>query len=462
MTSPEPGSSPLEARAHTVLLGNFTPIDRTPARVPVIVRGEGCYVYDDAGRRYLDGLAALFCVNVGHGREELAEAAAAQARQLAFFHAWGMAHPPVIELAERIVALAGGPFRRAFFTSGGSESVESAIKLARSYHLARGDERRVKVIARDLAYHGTSLGALAATGIPGLRGDYEPLIPDFGRHVPNTDTYRLNAAADPLDSARAIERLILAEGPETVSAVIVEPVQNNGGSITAPPGYFDLVREICDRHGVLLLSDEVICAWGRLGEMFGHQRVGYQPDIVATAKGLTSAYSPMGAVLASERVLEPFVGDSGSIFAHGFTFSGHPVSARVASANIDIIEREDLCGHVREAAPRLRARLEGLRDISIVGDVRGDGFLQSIELVADQTTRERLPLQLTTQLVGDALPRVLRERGLICRVDGRTGTPVLTLAPPLIAGDEQFDEIEAALRAALTAAEHVVRSADQA
>ena len=362
-------------------------------------------------------------------------------------------HPAIVPS----ISLAGGSFRRAFFTSGGSESVESAIKLARSYHLARGDQRRVKVIARHQAYHGTSLGALAATGIPELRGDYEPLIPDFGRHVPNTDTYRLDAGADPLDSARAIERLILAEGPDTVSAVIVEPVQNNGGSIPAPEGYFELVRGICDRHGVLLLSDEVICAWGRLGEMFGHQRVGYEPDIVATAKGLTSAYSPMGAVIASERVLEPLVGDSGSVFAHGFTFSGHPVSARVASANLDIIEREDLCGHVREAGPRLRARLDGLRDISIVGDVRGDGFLQSIELVRDQASRERLAPQLTARLAGDELPRILRERGLICRVDGRAGTPVLTLAPPLIADDEQFDEIEGALRAALTAADDIVR-----
>ncbi len=419
------------------------------AEVPIIVRGEGCYVYDEHGKRYLDGLSALYCVNVGHGRAELAEAAEAQARELAFYTTWSYAHPRAIELATRVAELAPPGLNRVFFTSGGSEAVESAWKLARAYHGLRGEPTRTKLIARDLAYHGTTLGALTATGLTSLRQPFEPLVPG-GCHVPNTNSYRWSETRDPLWAADAIEERIEFEGPGTVAAVILEPVQNAGGCFVPQDGYFQRVREICDRHGVLLISDEVICSWGRLGHWFGSERFGYVPDIITTAKGLTSAYIPMGAVIASDRVAEPFLyGDA--MFAHGFTFGGHPVAAAVALANIDLIEREDLCGRVREREGALRAMLERLRDIPIVGDVRGAGFFHAIELVKDQETKETFDHEESEELLRGYLSGELFARGLICRSDDR-GDPVVQLAPPLIAGQEQFDEIEAILRPVLTEA----------
>ena len=417
--------------------------------VLVIARGEGCYVYDEHGKRYLDGLSALFCVNAGHGRAELGEAAARQAKELGFYINWSYAHPPAIELAARIASLAPGDLNRVFFTSGGSEAVESAWKLARNWHRLRGDGQRHKLIARELAYHGTSLGALAATGLTGLRTPFEPLTPG-GCHVPNTNSYRWPAERDPLWAADAIEERILFEGPETVAAVILEPVQNAGGCFVPQDGYFQRVREICDRHGVLLISDEVICSWGRLGHWFGCQRYGFQPDLITTAKGLTSAYVPMGAVIASDRVAEPFM-EGTQMFAHGFTFGAHPVAAAVALANLDIFEREDLCGQVLEREGEFRASLEGLRDLPIVGDVRGVGYFCAIELVKDKDTKQTFDDEESERLLRGFLSGELYRRGLICRTDDR-GDPVVQLAPPLIAGEEQFQEIEAVLRSVLSEA----------
>jgi adenosylmethionine-8-amino-7-oxononanoate aminotransferase len=417
--------------------------------VPVIVRGEGCYVYDEQGNRYLDGLSALFCVNAGHGRGELADAAARQARELGFYINWSYAHPPAIQLAARLASLAPGDLNRVFFTSGGSEAVESAWKLARNWHRIRGDGQRTKLIARELAYHGTSLGALAATGLTSLRAPFEPLTPG-GCHVANTNSYRWPEGRDPLWAADAIEERILFEGPETVAAVILEPVQNAGGCFVPQEGYFQRVREICDRHGVLLISDEVICSWGRLGHWFGCERFGYQPDLITTAKGLTSAYAPMGALIASDRVAEPFL-EGKSMFEHGFTFGAHPVAAAVALANLDIFEREDLCGRVREHEARFRETLDGLRDLPIVGDVRGAGFFCAIELVKDRDTKETFDEEESERLLRGFLSGELYRRGLICRADDR-GDPVVQLAPPLIAGEEQFEEIEAILRSVLSEA----------
>src|SRR5215469_10997289 len=291
--------------------------------VPIITKADGCYVYDEHGNRYLDGLSALFCVNAGHGRSEYGEAAARQVEELDFYTLWSYAHPRAIELATRIASLAPGDLNRIFFTSGGSEAVESALKLSRQYFKLAGKPNKTKVIAREIAYHGTSLGALSATGITDLRQPFEPLTPG-GCHVPNTNTYRLPRHLQPADLAETIKDRIEFEGPDTVAAVILEPVQNAGGCFTPPDGYFQRVREICDEYEVLLISDEVICAWGRLGEWFGAQRYDYLPDIVTTAKGLTSAYAPMGAVIVSDRIAEPFQQGTSS-FVHGFTFGGHPV-----------------------------------------------------------------------------------------------------------------------------------------
>jgi adenosylmethionine-8-amino-7-oxononanoate aminotransferase len=422
--------------------------------VPIIVRGEGCYVWDDHGNRYLDGLSALFCVNSGHGRAELGDAAAAQVRELDFITVWSYAHPRAIELATRIAALAPGDLNRVFFTNSGSEAVESALKLARSYHRMRGSGQKTKVVAREIAYHGTTLGALSATGIPALRTEFEPLAPG-GVHVPNTNSYHWPPDRDPLWAADAIEEKILFEGPETVAAVILEPLQNAGGCIPPQEGYFQRVREICDRYDVLLISDEVICAWGRLGHYFGCERYGYQPDIITVAKALTSAYVPMGGMIVSDKLYEPY-SEGKAMFAHGSTFAGHPVAAAVAMANLDVFEREDLCGHVREHEGEFRAALESLYDIPIVGDVRGDGYFMAIELVKDKDTKKSLDDEESEELLRGFLSGELYRRGLICRADDR-GDPVIQLSPPLIAEGQQWGEIVDVLRPVLEEASRRVR-----
>ncbi|HEV2923187.1 MAG TPA: aspartate aminotransferase family protein [Solirubrobacteraceae bacterium] len=419
------------------------------AEVPVIVRGEGCYVYDEHGNRHLDGLSALYCVNVGHGRAELAEAAAAQAKELGFYTNWSYAHPKAIELAARIADLAPGNLNRVFFTSGGSEAVESAWKLAKAYHAARGEPTRHKIVSRNLAYHGTSMGALTATALTALRVPFEPLTPG-GVKVPNTNSYRWHEDRDPLWAADAIEEAIEFEGPETVAAVILEPVQNGGGCFVPQDGYFRRAREICDRHGVLLISDEVICSWGRLGYWFGCDRYDYRPDIITTAKGISSAYVPLGAMIAGDHLAEPFLRGK-TVFNHGFTFGGHPVACAVALANIDVIEREELCAKVLANERPFREMLESLRDLPIVGDVRGAGYFQAIELVKDKDTKETFNAEESEQLLRGYLSGELYRRGLICRTDDR-GDPIVQLSPPLIAGPEQFEEIEAVLRPVLSEA----------
>jgi adenosylmethionine-8-amino-7-oxononanoate aminotransferase len=459
VTEPEVGApSALQERARRHLWMHFTRMGAYDEEheVPVITRGDGCYVYDQHGKRYLDGLSALFCVNAGHGRIELGEAAARQVKDLGFFTNWSYAHPLAIELAERIASLAPGDLNRVFFTSGGSEAVESAWKLARQYHRLNGDAQRTKIISREIAYHGTTFGALSITGITPLRTPFEPLVPG-AYHAPNTNSYRWPEERDPLWAAEEIEHVIEFQDPETVAAVILEPVQNSGGCIVPQDGYWQRVREICDKYGVLLIADEVICSWGRLGHYFGVERFGVVPDIVTTAKALTSAYAPMGAVIVSDRLAEPFMHDT-KMFTHGITFGGHPVSAAVAMANLDIFEREDLCGHVREKEGEFREMLEGLHeDLPIVGDVRGAGYFLALELVKDKETKETFNDEESEELLRGFLSGELYRRGLICRADDR-GDPVIQLSPPLIADTEQFQEIDSVLRSVLTDAwDRVVR-----
>ncbi|GAB99696.1 putative aminotransferase [Gordonia namibiensis NBRC 108229] len=419
---------------------------------PVITRGEGMRIFDDQGRSYLDALAGLFVVQVGHGREELAEAAARQAKDLAFFPLWSYATPPAIELAERLAAYAPGDLNRVFFTTGGGEAVESAWKLAKQYFKLVGKPGKHKVISRAVAYHGTPQGALAITGVPALKEAFEPLTPGAFR-VPNTNIYRAadDMSADPKKFGRwAADRIAEAiefEGPDTVSAVFLEPVQNAGGCFPPPPGYFERVREICDEYDVLLVSDEVICAFGRIGSMFACDDFGYVPDIITCAKGMTSGYSPIGAMIASDRLFEPFR-DGTTTFAHGYTFGGHPVSAAVALANLDIFEREGLNEHVKTQAPAFRATLEKLHDLPIVGDVRGEGYFYGIELVKDKATKETFTAAESERILRGFLSTALFDAGLYCRADDR-GDPVVQLAPPLIAGQAEFDEIEQILRSVL-------------
>ncbi|GLW34173.1 aspartate aminotransferase family protein [Actinoplanes regularis] len=445
----------LSATARDHLWMHFTRLSTyQDAPVPVITRGDGCYVWDSTGRRYLDGLSALFVVQTGHGRQELAEAAAKQASELAYFPIWSYAHPKAIELAGRLASMAPGDLNRVFFTTGGSEAVESAWKLARSYFKRVGKPLKTKVISRAVAYHGSSMGALSITGIPPFKQDFEPLVPSTAR-VPNTNYYRRSDESMTPEqfgvwAADRIAEMIEFEGPDTVAAVYLEPVQNAGGCFPPPPGYFQRVREICDRYDVLLVSDEVICAFGRLGEYFGADRYGYQPDIITVAKGLTSGYVPLGAMIASERLAEPFLTGT-NWFAHGITYGGHPVGSAVALANLDILEREQLNKHVRDNSPVFRSYLERLLDLPIVGDVRGDGYFFGIEMVKDKATKATFDAEESERLLRGFLSSALFEAGLYCRADDR-GDPVIQLAPPLTATETQFTEIEQILRGVLTEA----------
>jgi len=445
----------LSAKAREHLWMHFTRLSSyAQAPVPTIVRGEGARIFDVNGRSYLDGLAGLFVVQAGHGRRELAEAAYKQASELAFFPIWSYAHPPAIALADRLADHAPGDLNKVFFTTGGGEAVETAWKLAKQYFKLVGKPMKHKVISRNIAYHGTPQGALSITGIPDAKKWFEPLVP--GAHkVHNTNFYRAPEHGDDLEAfglwaADQIDHAIEMEGPDTVACVFIEPVQNSGGCFPPPPGYFQRVREICDKHDVLLVSDEVICAFGRLGTMFGCDKFGYVPDMITCAKGLTSGYSPIGACIVSDRIAEPFwSGDD--YFPHGYTFGGHPVSAAVAMANLDIFEREGLNEHVLQNEGAFRATLEKLTDLPIVGDVRGDGYFYGIELVKDKATKETFDAEESERLLRGFLSKALFAGGLYCRADDR-GDPVVQLAPPLIIGQPEFDEIEQILRSVLTEA----------
>ena len=438
---------------------------------PIIVRGDGCYLEDARGNRYLDALAGLFSVNIGYGYgEEVGQAALAQMRELPFYTNWTYAHPRAIELAAEVASLAPGDLNRVFFVSGGSEAVESAWKLARQYYVARRTQRlhaivvnpggepqtrhdaiasemqgpplRYKAIARRIAYHGTTYGALSINGIPALRSPFEPLVPEV-RHVANTNRYHR-----PSDETEAeftayllddLEQTILAMDPETVCLVHMEPVQNAGGAFVAPAGYWQGVRELCDRYDILLSADEVITAFGRLGHWFASERYDIRPDIVTCAKGLSSSYAAIGAVVTTDRVMEPFL-EASAMYSHGITFGGHPVMSAIALKNIEIMKRERLNEHVLESEGAFRATLEQLLDLPIVGDVRGAGFFYALELVKDKETRETFSDEECETLLRGFLSPRLFERGLICRADDR-GDPVIQISPPLVAGQSEFDEM---------------------
>jgi adenosylmethionine-8-amino-7-oxononanoate aminotransferase len=429
--------------------------------VPIIVRGDGCYLEDANGKRYLDALAGLFTVNIGYGfGEEIGQAALAQMRELPFYTNWSYAHPRAIELAAELASLAPGDLNRAFFVSGGSEAVESAWKLARQYFLARGGKRidadetrhdehvgappprKYKAIARQIAYHGTTMGALSINGIPSLRMPFEPLVPEV-RHVKNTNRYHRPPEETEAEFTQMLledlEDTILAMGPETVCLVHMEPVQNAGGAFTPPEGYWQGVRALCDQYDILLSADEVITAFGRLGHWFASERYDIRPDIVCCAKGLSSAYAPIAAVLASDKVTAPFLEDS-SMYAHGITFGGHPVMSAIALKNIEIMKREKILERVLRNEDALRTSLETLLELPIVGDVRGTGYFYALELVKDKETRETFNDEECETLLRGFLSGALFERGLICRADDR-GDPVIQISPPLIAGQEEFDEI---------------------
>jgi adenosylmethionine-8-amino-7-oxononanoate aminotransferase len=474
MTSAAPTKLDLQRAAREHLWLHFTRMGGyQDGEVPIIVRGDGCYLEDSNGKRYLDALAGLFSVNIGYGYgEEMGEAAAAQMRELPFYTNWSYAHPRAIELASEIASLTPGDLNRLFFVSGGSEAVESAWKLARQYYSARGEqrvraaiapsgesqvrvdeaqaigtaERRWKAISRNVAYHGTTMGALSINGIPSLRTPFEPLVPEV-LHVRNTNRFH----RPPDETEKEFTALLLDElvetiegaGPQTVCMVIMEPVQNAGGAFTPPEGYWRGVREICDRYDILLCADEVITGFGRVGAWFGSERYDIRPDLMTIAKGLSSSYASIGAVVASDRVMEPFMRDT-SMYSHGITFGGHPVQAAVALKNIEIMKRDQIVEHVSSTQDTFRAKLEQLLDLPIVGDVRGTGFFYAVELVKDKDTKTTFDDDECETLLRQFLSPRLFERGLICRADDR-GDPVVQISPPLIAGEEEFDQITSIL-----------------
>ena len=436
---------------------------------PIIVRGDGCYLEDVDGKRYLDALAGLFSVNLGYGYgEEIGQAALEQMRELPFYTNWTYAHPRAIELASEVASLAPGDLNRVFFVSGGSEAVESAWKLARQYFQVRAGAsqvpgvepgemigrqvggppqgRKYKAIARDVAYHGTTFGALSINGVEALRTPFEPLVPEV-RHVSNTNRYHRPEGETEEEFTdfllNELERTILEMDPETVCLVHMEPVQNAGGAFVAPAGYWAGVRALCDKYDILLSADEVITGFGRVGHWFASERYDIRPDIVTCAKGLSSSYAAIGAVVATDRVMEPFLSAS-AMYTHGITFGGHPVMSAIALKNIEIMKRERIMEHVLGNEAAFRSTLEQLLDLPIVGDVRGTGFFYAIELVRDKETKAGFTQEQSEQLLRGFLSGELFERGLICRADDR-GDPVVQISPPLIAGRAEFDQIAGVL-----------------
>lgn len=406
-----------------------------------ITRGEGCRVFDIQGNAYLDCHAGLWLVNVGYGRREIADAIATQAHELAWFSSFeGYTNVPSTDLSERLIDLLRPEgMAKVFFSSGGSDAVETALKITRMYWKLRGQAQRYKIVARQRAYHGVSFGALSATGMPANRNAFEPLVPGF-RHAIAPDRYQhptVSEAEAAAFFADDLERVIVGEGPGSVAAVIAEPIQGAGGVIIPPQGYLQRVREICDTYGILLIADEVITGFGRAGEWFGCRNWQLRPDIVAMAKGLTSGYLPLGATAVTEEVFDVFRRheSAGGAFRHGNTYSGHPIACAAALANIEIIEKEDLVGNAKRVGAHLLARLKPLENHPMVGEVAGLGLIGRIQMTADKATRRSLPAQL---LIGDRIAAEMRARGVIMRP---LPYDVLSYSPPLCLAEAEADQI---------------------
>lgn len=424
--------------------------------LPVFVRGDGCHLFDSEGRRFLDGLAGLFCVNLGHSRGDIAAAASKQMELLPYSTNWGSAHPPSIEAASLIAELTPGDLNTTFFVNSGSEAVESALKFVRQYHRSNGQPHRTKVISRRMAYHGTTMGALSLTGIPKLREPFGPLL-EGTLHVPNTLGLLGDCGpARELEPVRAIEQVIEEEGAETIAAIFAEPVQNGRGALVPPDGYWRELRRICDEHGILLVSDEVICSFGRIGSWFGSARFGVVPDLVTFAKGSTSGYAPLGGVVVRERLIEQLFDHAGTGFTHGATWGGHPVATAVAVATIKAMQAESVVSNVDELGVELRAGLDSLqRDHRCVKDVRGTGYFYAIELMANRESGRELTDEESTRVLREVLPAAFRRTGVLLRGDDRGATMVM-VSPPLIADREVLNELLAGIDGMLTVIESAV------
>ena len=423
-----------------------------------IVRGEGSHVWDNQGKEYIDARAGLFCVNVGYGRKEIADAIYEQLLAIPYVSSFNFPSIPAAQFAERLARLAPNENPRVVLVCGGSEAVESALKVARQYQAKKGYPRRYKTISRKVAYHGVTLGALSVTGLTSWRAPFEPLVPG-ACHVPIPYCYRcefgLEYPSCDLECAKAVERVIEFEDPETVSALIMEPVQNSGGCIVPPPEYFPFIRELCTRYGVVMIMDEVLTGFGRTGKWFGSEHWGVVPDITTCAKGISSGYVPLGATIVKKEMADIFLGEEDNKLMHGFTFGDHPVSAAAGLANIDIMERENLNQRAMEMGEYLKKRLhEALDDHPMVGDIRGLGLFVGIELVKNKETKEQL--QAGTELMGWLTDNLL-ERGIICRSSDRL-EPVIQLSPPLIISKEDLDRVVTVIEEVITGLEKMAKS----
>ncbi|ONI80726.1 aspartate aminotransferase family protein [Saccharothrix sp. ALI-22-I] len=435
----------LSATAARHLLLNMTP-NGSPGDdgVFVVRSGDGPYVRDEDGTRYIDGLSGLYCCQLGYSyADEIAEAAGKQLRELCYSPLWSAsAHPAAIELAERLAGIAPAGIEHTFFSSGGAEAVETAWKIARLYHALHGEPGRTKALSRRGAYHGLTIGALSLTDEPGLTEPYGPPAIDT-RFVSNTNRHGLppEMANDSVFTAHLLaelEDVIVAEGPETIAMLIAEPVQNRGGCIAPPAGYWQGLRALADRYGFLLVADEVITGFGRLGEWFGGDRYGAEPDVVTVAKGITAGYAPMGATLVGPRVAE-VINRPGVVLNHGYTFGGHPLSAAIALRTLEIMERDEVFDNVRDLQGGFASGMAALTDLPIVADVRGAGFFYAVELNGDREDGG-FSDAARQALVVDLIPRRLREAGLLARVYDRAA-PLLQIAPPLISDRPLLDRI---------------------
>lgn len=413
--------------------------------------GRGARITDSTGREYIDGLSGLWNVNIGHGREELADAARQQMATLAFHSSYaGGSNEPAIGLAERLSRLTYPSINTFFFTSGGAEASETSFKTARFYWKALGKPEKIKVISRHRAYHGLTLAAMSATGLPAFWPMFEPRTPGF-LHVDAPDPYRFVNRTPEVSlgvaAANALEEAILREGPDTVAAFIAEPVQGAGGVIIPPADYFGRIREICSRHDVLFIADEVITGFGRTGRWFGLEHYGVEPDIMQFAKGITSGYIPLGGVGVSDTVRDVINGvPAAKRWMHAFTYSGHPTCCAVALANIAIIERERLVERSAAAGARLLGKLRELEIMDGVGHVRGQGLIAAVEVVADKSTKSLFPADAgITQKLTDAM----LDRGLYTRV----AMDCICIAPPLVTTDAELDRLVDIVRESIA---HVV------
>ena len=443
--------SNLATRDIETLVHPYTNLDAFRETGPLVLeRGQGIYVYDSAGRPYVEGLAGLWCTALGYGNEELVEAAAAQMRKLPFTHLFGgKSHDPAIELAEKLKEIAPVPVSKVFFCNSGSEANDTQIKLVWYMNNGLGRPKKKKIISRQKAYHGVTIASASLTGLPGNHADFDlPIAGILHTSCPHHYRFGQDGESEEAFSARLaddLEQLILREGPETVAAFIAEPVMGAGGVIVPPRGYFEKIMAVCDKYDVFMIADEVICGFGRIGKTFGGDVVGFKPHSVSVAKALSSAYQPIAAVMVPENMYQAMLAESRKIgtFGHGYTYSGHPVAAAVALKTLEIYAREKIVEKVAMKAPQFQAHFKALGDHPLVGEARGIGLIGAVELVADRKTKRSFEAKAG---VGARCVAFAQEDGLLTRAVAGDN---IALCPPLIISPEEIDDMFAKLKRAL-------------